>query len=84
MSVLASELVKIPKQREKLLKALNSPPPKMVKFKEPLEEPHPSINNVQEDPIVILHTMDTRKEDHPPFYVSLMRGDLLLHNGMLD
>ena len=28
--------------------------------------------------------MDSRKEDHPPFYVSLMIGDLLLHNCMLD
>ena len=84
VSVLASEIVKIPEQREKLLKALNSPPPKKVKFKEPIEEPSPALNNVQEDPIVILHTMDSRKEDHPPFYVSLMMGDLLLHNDMLD
>ena len=27
--------------------------------------------------------MDSRKEDYPPFYVSLMMGDLL-HNCMLD
>ena len=36
VSILANELVKIPEQREKLLKALNSPPPKKVKFKEHL------------------------------------------------
>ena len=82
--VLASEIVKIPEQREKLFKVLNSPSPKRVKFKEPLEEPPPALNNVQEDPIVILHTMDSRKEDHPPFYVSLMMGDHFLHNYMLD
>ena len=84
VSVLASELVKIPEQREKLLKALNSPPPKKVTFKKPLEEPSPTQSNVIEDPLVVLHTMDSRKEDHPPFYVLLMMGDLFLHNCMLD
>ena len=65
------------------MKVLNAPSPKRVNFKEPLEEP-PSQNNVLDDPVVILHTMDSRKEDHPPFYVSLIMGDLLLHNCMLD
>ena len=67
VSVLASEIVKIPEQREKLLKVLYAPSPKRVNFKEPLEEPPPAQNNVLDDPIVILHTMDSRKEDHPPF-----------------
>ena len=84
VSVLASEIVKSPEQRERLLKVLNAPPPKKVIFKEPLVEPPPTQNNVLDDPVVILHTMDSRKEDHPPFYVSLMMGDLLLHNCMLD
>ena len=61
VSVLASELVKIPEQREKLLKVLNSPPPKKVKFKEPLEEPQPALNNVQEYLNVILHTIQEKK-----------------------
>ena len=78
--ILASEIVKIPEQREKLLKALNTPSPKRVNFK----EPPPVQNNALDDSVVILHTMDSRKEDHPPFYVLLMMGDLLLHNCMLD
>ena len=61
MSVFASKIVKILEQREKLLKALNSPPPKMVKFKEPLEEPQPALNNVQEYLNVILHTIQEKK-----------------------
>ena len=84
VSVLASEIVKIPEQREKLLKVLNAPSLKKVIFKKSLEEPPPTQNNVLEYPIVVLHTMDSRKEDHPPFYVSLMMGYLLLHNCMLD
>jgi hypothetical protein len=28
--------------------------------------------------------MDSTKEDHPPFFVSLMITDLLLHNCMYD
>ena len=73
----------IPEQREKLLKVLNAPSPKKVTFKKPLEEPPPTQNIVIEEPIVVLHTMDSRKEDHTPFYVSLIMGDLLLHNCML-
>ena len=94
------ELCKIPGQKEKLLKILDSPtdsspstpleplsnPPKpstlkKVTFFDTVER---TSNNVFVDPPIVLHTRDPRKEDHPPFYVSLMIGELLLHNCMLD
>ena len=83
VSVLASEIVKIPEQRGKLLKVLNAPSPKRVNFKEPLKEHPPTQNNVLEYHVVVFFIVHSRKEDHPPFYVSLMMGDLL-HNCMLD
>ena len=94
------ESCKIPGQKEKLLKILDSrtdsspstpleplsnPPkpstPKKVTFSDTVER---TSNNVFTDPPIVLHIRDPRKEDHPPFYVSLMIGDLLLHNYMLD
>ena len=33
---------------------------------------------------IVLNSVDPRREDHPPFYVSLLVGNLLLHNCMLD
>ena len=77
------ELCKIPGQKEKLLKILDSPtdtrPSTPLK---PLSNPpKPSTpkkvtfsdtvertsNNVYADPPIVLHTSDPRKEDHPPF-----------------
>ena len=55
--------------------------PKKVTFSDTVER---TSNNVFVDTPIVLHTRDPRKEDHPPFYVSLMMGDLLLHNCMLD
>ena len=58
--------------------------PKKVTFSNTVEQLSPSREDVYGDPPVILHTRDPKKEDHPPFYMSLMIGDLLLHNYMLD
>ena len=33
---------------------------------------------------IVLNSVDPRREDHPPFYVSLLVDNLLLHNCMLD
>ena len=77
-----SEIIKNPEQKEKLMNVINPPPPKKVTFEKPIEDLPPSQKDVTEDLPVILHSMDSRK-DHPPFYVSLMIGDLLLHNCML-
>ena len=63
------------------LSPVQPPAPKKVTFSDSVER---TSNNVFVDPSIVLHTRDPRKEDHPPFYVSLMIGDLLLHNCMLD
>ena len=82
--VSVSEIIKNPEQKEKLMNVINPPPPKKVTFRKPIKDLPPSQKDVTRDLPVILHTMDSRKEDRPPFYVSLMIGDLLLHNCMLD
>ena len=33
---------------------------------------------------IVLNSVDPKREDHPPFYVSLLVDNLLLHNCMLD
>ena len=33
---------------------------------------------------IVLNSVDPRREYHPPFYVSLLVDNLLLHNCMLD
>ena len=55
------------------------------------EDPLPSNNAIFEDePIkpkdmpIVLNSVDLRREDHPPLYVSLLVDNLLLHNCMLD
>jgi hypothetical protein len=71
-----ADLIKIPSQKDKLLKAIEGPNERSLgKYKS--KEYH-------EDVPVILHSMDWTKEDHPPFFVSLMINDLLLHNCMYD
>ena len=96
VSVPILELCKILGHEEKILKildsptntnpltSLNPPTPKKVTFLDTIEQPSTRHNTIYRDPPIILHTRDPRKEDHPPFYVSLMIGDLLLHNCMLD
>jgi hypothetical protein len=77
-----SELIKIPSQKDRLLKAIEDPTGRnLEKFKEKI------INNPREyneDVPVILHSMDWTREDHPPFFVSLMVNNMLLHNCMFD
>ena len=55
------------------------------------EDPPPSNNFIFEeehiepmDMPIVLNNVDPRREDHPPFYVSLLVDNLLLHNCMLD
>jgi hypothetical protein len=71
-----ADLIKIPSQKDKLLKAIEGPNERSLgKYKS--KEHH-------EDAPVILHSMDWTREDHPPFFVSLKINDLLLHNCMYD
>ena len=78
VSTYATNILQIPDQKEKLLKALESNH-NVVK-----ETAFPSNNVVLEDLLVVLHSVDPKREDHPLFYVSLLVDDLLLHNCMLD
>ena len=55
------------------------------------EDPLPNNNAIFEaehiEPIdmpIVLNSVDPRREEHPPFYVSLLVDKLLLHNCMLD
>jgi hypothetical protein len=77
-----SELIKIPSQKEKLLKAIEGPNERsLVKYQgKTVEKP----KDYPEDVLVVLHSMDWTKEDHPPFFVSLWINDLVLHNYMYD
>ena len=85
MSAYATDILQIPGQKEKLMKALES-------SHNIVNETAPPSNNVfleyfpfvLEDMPIVLHSVDPKKEDHPPFYVSLLVDDLLLHNCMLD
>ena len=87
--VYATDVLKIPSQKEKLLKSLEDSQSKAHNIIE--EDPLPNNNAIFEaehiEPIdmpIVLNSVDLRREDHPPFYVSLLVVKLLLHNCMLD
>ena len=55
------------------------------------EDPLPNNNAIFEeehiepmDIPIVLNSVDPKREDHPPFYVSLLVDNLLLQNYMLD
>jgi hypothetical protein len=70
-----SEIMKIPSQREKLLKAINEPPKSVIQ-KQPVV--------AYQDAPVILQNWDRTNEKNLPFYLSLLVNDKVLHNCMLD
>ena len=88
VSVYATDILKIPGQKETLFKAVEDSQNNthdVVK-----EDPLPSNNAIFEDePIkpkdipIVLNSVNPRREDHPPFYVSLLVDNLLLRNCML-
>ena len=39
---------------------------------------------INEDVPIVLHSIDWTKEDHPPFFVSMVVNNLHLHNCMYD
>ena len=49
-----------------------------------VESPTKKQNNFNEDTPIVLHSRVPNKEDHPPFYISLIANNKLLHNCMLD
>jgi hypothetical protein len=75
MLVPVSEIMKIPSQREKLLKAIDCPSQKSVDI--------PPTRTYQ-DASVILQNMDRGNEKNRPFFLSLLVNDFILHNCMLD
>jgi hypothetical protein len=75
MSVSVSEIMKIPSQREKLLRAIESPSQKKVDI--------PPATTYQDAPI-ILQNMDRGKENNRTLFLSLLVNDSILHNCMLD
>jgi hypothetical protein len=74
MLVPVSELMKIPSQREKLLKAIEDPPQSFVDRKP---------TTAYQDAPVILHNWDRGNEKNLPLYLSLLVNDKILHNCML-
>jgi hypothetical protein len=75
MLVHVSEIMKIPSQREKLLKAIENP------FQNNVDIP-PAV--AYQDAPVILQNMDRGNEKNRPFFLSLLMNDFILHNCMLD
>jgi ribonuclease HI len=67
--------MKIPSQKEKLLKAIDEPP-KVVVEKQPTA--------AYQDAPIILQNWDRKNEKNLPFYLSLLVNDKVLHNCMLD
>ena len=87
--VYATNVLKIPGQKEKKLKAIDDSQIKTHNIVK--EDPLPNNNAIFEaehiEPIdmpIVLNSVDPRREYHPPFYVSLLVDNLLLHNCMLD
>jgi hypothetical protein len=75
MLVPVSEIMKIPSQREKLLRAIENPSQNNVDIP-------PTV--AYHDAPVILQNMDRGNEKNRPFYLSLLMNDFILHNCMLD
>jgi hypothetical protein len=75
MLVPVSEIMKIPSQREKLLRAIENPSQNNVGIP-------PTI--AYQDAPVIFQNMDRGNEKNRPFYLSLFMNDFILHNCMLD
>jgi hypothetical protein len=75
MLVLVSEIMKIPSQRVKLLKAIEDPPQNIV-------DRQPIV--AYQDAPVILQNWDRGNEKNQPFYLSLLVNNKVLHNCMLD
>ena len=66
------------------MKVLTPTPPKKVTFQESQEINSPINKDDSIDLLVIFQIKEQGRKYHPPFYVSLLMNDLLLHNCMLD
>jgi len=66
--VQVAELIKIPSQKDKLIKAIEGPKEQIVERTNERMVRVPRETN--EDVPKVLHSIDWTKEDHPPFFVS--------------
>jgi hypothetical protein len=75
MLVPVSEIMKIPSQKEKILKSIEAPPKIFVEKQ---------LVVAYQDAPVILQNWDRKNEKNFPFYLSLLVNDKVLHNCMID
>jgi hypothetical protein len=75
MLVPVAEIMKIPSQKGKLIKAIKNPPQG--------NGDKPQVLSYQDAP-VILQNSDRGNEKNQPFFLSLLMNDHLLHNCMFD
>jgi hypothetical protein len=75
MLVPVDEIMKIPSQREKLLKAIEDPPHNNI-YRPP--------TIAYQDAPVILQNWDRGNEKNQPFFLSLLVNNHILHNCVLD
>ena len=80
--VQVAELVKIPSQKEKLIKAIEGPKEESTQKSKEIIFKVPRESN--EDLLVVLHNKDWTKEDNPPFFVSMLVNSFYLYNYMYD
>ena len=66
-----SDLLRIPSQKEKLLKAINIPDSKKVEKSQEVDKSQEKENEKHRDPPAILTSRDRTKEENLPFFVSL-------------
>lgn len=76
------ELIKIPSQKDKLIKAIEGPKEQIVERTNERIVRVPRETN--EDVPIVLHSIDWTKEDNPPFFESMVVNDLYLHKCMYD
>ena len=84
----ATNVRKIPSQKEKLLKAIEDSQSKThnIVKEDPLHNNNAIFEAKHIEPMdmpIVLNSVDPKREDHLPFYVSLLVDNLLFHNCML-
>ena len=79
-----AKLVKIPAQKDKLLKAIEEHSPNSFVSRNSKKSREKQIVEAYQDALVILQNIDRGNEENAPFFITLIMNDHLLHNCMLD
>ena len=74
------ELVKIPTQKNKLLKSIEEPSPNNIVSRNSKKSREKQIVEAYQDAPVILQNIDRGNEENAPFFITLITNDHLLHN----